>query len=254
MFDQSFDVFYCGQLRFVEVIDYHDTFIEGHSKINAVFTPLLIEKPLIGNISARYSIEPHKTYSECLDFFKKKYADATIEEVDKDEISKHLESNHFYRLNRLLLFLKYFKSNDDFTVVLTTDSIFRKKTTIRNVLQSSVIPSDTPIVIAQKSKQPYLGESGFFVLNRSAADRIKKLNIDTIIDIFQKDGYESPDEIWTDFFRFCGITWIPIWPEYQSQRFKSNMDLSDLNNESIAIQKMIEYYKFKMGIYDKRKQ
>jgi hypothetical protein len=254
MFDQSFDVFYCGQLRFVEVIDYHDNFLEGCSKINAVFTPLLIEKPIIGNISARYSVDEHKTYQESLDFFKNKYKNSSIVEVDEAEISSSIDKDHFYRLNRLFLFLKYFKSEDDFTVILTTDLIFRKKTSVRKVLQASFIPNDIPIIIAHKSKQPYLGESGFFILNRLAADRIKKLNIEILINVFQKEGYESPDEIWTDFFRFCGITFLPTWPDYQSQRFKPNMMLSDLDDEPRAIQKMIEYHKFKMGIYDKRKQ
>lgn len=244
---KSFDIFYAGQLRFVECVNFHHSFIYGYSSIYAALNSKIFTV-LTTNIGGSYSIN-NLTFDASVNYFKN-----TINVLEKDiAVNSAVEllstiplTNKSFHMQRIVTLLGNLRPTSSMYVVVTsTDSIFLKEQSVLKILDSINDETD-PCVYGIVFNGDQLMESSTLILNVAAVDLILSLTAKNICNSLPTIGH-AVEDIWRDIFNYLGIKIVALDPTMRTARLKPNMVSVNLNeiDQHTAANLLLDWAEYK---------
>lgn len=236
---QKIDVFYVGQLRYVECLQFHKSIHSNANKIYAAFVEKIFDSYKY-NLGSDYSCHNNLTFNQALTYFKDfiNSDDVTVVDAIRYAHLINIEKLAYFKTQQFVLmadFLKDADSASEFTLVMNTNGIVDQDRTFEVELISQMCISDNPTAWAATRIMPAGNglSPNIILLNKQAVSKIKS-NWISAYQRFVEEGDLHPEHVetcWYTLLTYCGVQINKIPMNFSLKPFRPNMDLETVKRK-----------------------
>lgn len=240
---KKFNIHYVGQLRYIECIDLHKSFIADASSVY-ITVDTLIREVFNRQYTARHSIndltiEDIRNKISDIKWINdaQLLTDSDYSEIENRHSVEFFSCNYFFTLSKSLSS----QNLNDYAVLITTDLVFSPEINPIKKIINQIDHTETPTVYGM-----YLVENNqkliitrLIIVNKAAAELIRINWKDALLNYFNEDHeYKLRNEYSTfRLFQLCGINqFLKLNAGGDIIRFRSNMVLHDLDTKNLLKQ------------------
>jgi MoaA/NifB/PqqE/SkfB family radical SAM enzyme len=236
---QKIDVFYVGQLRYVECLTFHKELYNNADKIYAAFVEKIFDSYKY-NLGSDYSCHNNLTFNKALECFKDYINSDDVTVVDPSRYAhiNNIKKLPYFKTQQFVLmadFLKDADSASEFTLVMNTNNLVDQDRTVEFELISQHYTSDDPAAWAVTWVMPsgHGLNPNMVLLNKKAVSKIKS-NWISAYQRFVEEGDLHPEHIetcWYTLLTYCGVQINKIPRNILLGSFRPNMDLETVKRK-----------------------